>query len=106
MSKILDLKKTRKELVAKIAPLSEKETLTPEEEKSFGESKAQAEALAKQIERVAFVESERAVLDRVDPVPGKPQPDPDPSKKKPLAKGGRKAIENPGFENVGELLYC
>ena len=106
MSKVLELKRTRKELVAKMAPLAERTDLTPDELRSFDDMKAQSEGLVKQIERVEFIETERAILDRVDPVPSKPQPDPDPAKKKAVAKGGRKPIENPGFENVGELVFC
>lgn len=107
MTKLLELKHTRKELVGKLAPLAEKDVLTPEEERTYTEGKAQAEALAKQIERVEFVESERTVLDRVEVVPAKPRPDPElaPAKKR-VPKGARKPIENPGFENVGELVYC
>src|SRR6185295_12089325 len=106
MSKVLELKKTRKELVAKLAPIAEKEALTPDEETSFGEMRAQAETLAKQIERLEFVDAERAVLGRVDPVPAKPQPEPSPKAKTSVAGTKRVAVENPGFENVGELVYC
>jgi len=107
MSKLLDLKKTRKELAAKLAPIAEKETLTPEEETCFGAMRTQSETLAKQIDRLEFMDSERAVLDRVDPVPAKPQPEPaTPVAKKPAVGGARTVIENPGFANVGELVYC
>ena len=106
MSKLLELKRSRKELVGKLEPLAEKEVLTPDEEKSYAEWKGSAETLAKQIERVEFVETERAVIDRVDPVPSKPRPDADPSKSarpdpaapKPVAGATRKRVENPGFE--------
>jgi HK97 family phage major capsid protein len=100
MSKVLELKKTRKELVAKLAPIAEKDNLTPDEEKSYGDMKAQAEGLAKQIERIEFVEGERAVLDRLDPVPSKPRPEGDQTRK-PRGK-----VENPGFECLGEVVYC
>lgn len=112
MPKLLELKRSRKELVAKLEPLAEKEVLTPDEEKTYTEGRAQAETLAKQIDRVEFVESERAVLDRVDPVPSKPRPDSDPTKAarpdaaKPVAGLVRKPIENPGFACVGELVFC
>jgi HK97 family phage major capsid protein len=108
MSKLLDLKKTRKDLVAKLAPLAEKEGPTVEEEKSFGDLRAQAEALAKQIEKMEFVESERAVLDRVEDVKTKPRPDGGvPAAPKKAVTGAiRKVVENPGFANVGELVYC
>ncbi|MCE9635799.1 MAG: phage major capsid protein [Planctomycetes bacterium] len=108
MTKLLELKHTRKELVGKLAPLAEKDVLTPEEERTYTEGKAQAEALAKQIERVEFVETERTVLARVEVVTSKPRPDAEPAaaKKSPLAKSGRRPVENPGFANVGELVYC
>ena len=107
MTKLIELKHSRKELVGKLAPLAEKDVLTPDEEKTYVEGKAQAEALAKQIERVEFIDAERTVLDRVEVVPAKPRPDPETAPaKKPVAKGARKAIENPGFENVGELVFC
>ena len=75
MSKVLELKRARKELVAKLGPLSERTDLTPAEETSFSEMKAQAEALARQIERVEFVDQERGALERLDPVPSRPQPE-------------------------------
>ena len=100
MSKVLELKKTRRELVAKLAPIAEKESLTADEERTYGEMKSQAEGLAKQIERIEFVESERAVLDRLDPVPSKPRPEGDQPRKV------RGKIENPGFECLGEVVYC
>lgn len=75
MSKVLELKRARKELVAKLGPLSERTDLTPAEETSFAEMKAQAEALARQIERVEFVDQERGALERLDPVPSRPQPE-------------------------------
>jgi len=107
MPKILELKRTRKDLNAKMSALAEKEGFTPEDEKSFLDMKSQIEALGKQVERLEIVEADRAVIDRVDPVPSKPQPDPDPAKaKKPAGGGLRKPIENPGFANVGELVYC
>ncbi len=52
MSKVLELKRTRKELVAKLAPLAPRTDLSPDEMKSFAEMKAQAETLAGQIERI------------------------------------------------------
>ena len=59
------------------------------------------------------MEGERAVLDRVDPVPAKPRPEGDPAKPGqgpagPAARTGAKKprVENPGFENVGELVFC
>jgi HK97 family phage major capsid protein len=107
MSKILELKRTRKELNAKMTSLAEKEGFGPDDEKAFLDMKAQSEGLAKQIERLEFVEADRAVLDRVEVVPSKPRPDPEPAPaKKPTPKGARKVVENPGFENVGELVYC
>jgi HK97 family phage major capsid protein len=107
MSKLLELKKTRKDLVAKLAPLAEREGPTADEEKSFGDMRAQAEALAKQIEKLEFVESERAVLDRVEDVKTKPRPDGGvPSPKTAVNGAVRKVVENPGFANVGELVYC
>ncbi len=107
MSKVLELKRARKELHAKMVTLSEKEAFTPEDEKSFGEMKGQLDGLAKQIDRVEFLDTERAGLDRVDPVPSKPRPDADPATpKKTAPKGARKPIENPGFVNVGELVAC
>src|SRR5262245_32103784 len=107
MSKVLELKRTRKELVAKMAPLAERTDLTPEELKSFDDMKAHSEGLARQIERVEFVESEQDVLARVDVVPSKPRPDADPAQaRKATPKGGRKPIENPGFSCVGELVAC
>ena len=114
MSKVLELKRARKELVAKLAPLADKDNPTPEEEKSFGEMKAQAEGLAKQIEKLEFVDGERAMLDRLDPVPAKPAPEGDGTKPgaprgqgvQPGSRVNRPGIENPGFENVGELIYC
>jgi HK97 family phage major capsid protein len=113
MSKVLELKRARKDLVAKLAPLAEKDPLSEDETKSFTEMRGQAESLAKQIERLEFVDGERAALERVDPVPAKPQPEGDsPKAKVPGAGGGaapgtpRRRIENPGFENVGELVFC
>lgn len=106
MSKVLELKRTRKELVAKMKPLTERTDLTPEELKSFDDMKAQSEALVKHIERVEFVEGEQEVLARVEVVASKPRPDPDPAQAKQAApKGGRKPIENPGFASVGEMMY-
>ncbi len=101
MSKVLELKRARKQLVDQLEPLAVKEELTDEEEASFTDMRAKAKGLAKQIERVEFVESERGVLDRLDPVPSKPQPE---ETETPRAK--KPGIENPGFENVGELVYC
>ncbi|MCE9635598.1 MAG: phage major capsid protein [Planctomycetes bacterium] len=114
MSKVLELKRARKELNAKMSALAEKPDFNPDDEKSFVDLKGQTESLVKQIERVEFVESERAVLDRVDPVPSKPRPDADPSKPvrpdpavpRALAGVTRKRVENPGFECVGELVFC
>ena len=106
MSKILELRRTRKELNAQMSALAEKEAFTPEDEATFLEMKARSEGLAKQIERLEFVEADRAVLDRVEVVPSKPRPDPDrPAATEPIVKGVRKPIENPGFANVGELMY-
>ncbi|NUN53443.1 MAG: phage major capsid protein [Planctomycetaceae bacterium] len=114
MSKVLELKRSRKELVAKLAPLAEKDALTPEEEKEFSGMRGQAEGLAKQIERLEFVDGERAILDRLDPMPAKPAPEGDALKPgaprgqavEPGTRVNRPGIENPGFENVGELIYC
>jgi HK97 family phage major capsid protein len=75
MSKLLELRRARKELVAKLGPLSERTDLTAAEETSFSDMKAQAEALAKQIERVEFVDGERAAIERLDPVPSRPRPE-------------------------------
>ena len=106
MSKILELRRTRKELNAQMSALAEKEAFTPEDEAAFLEMKARSEGLAKQIERLEIVEADRVVLDRVEVVPSKPRPDPDPAAaEKPLAKGARRPVENPGFANVGELMY-
>jgi HK97 family phage major capsid protein len=105
MSKLLELKRTKKDLMAKLAPFAEKEVLTPDEEKSYGEWRDQVAALGKQIERVEFVETEQAVIDRLDPVPSKPRPDAEPRKPSPVAIL-RKPVENPGFLCVGELVYC
>jgi HK97 family phage major capsid protein len=114
MSKVLELKRSRKELVAKLSPLAEKDVLTPEEDQEFTGMRAQAEGLAKQIERLEFVDGERTALERLDPVPSKPRPDgeaPKPAAPRGAAgpRGiatGRVRIENPGFENVGELVFC
>ena len=107
MSKVLELKRARKELVAKLSPLAERTDLTPEELKSFDEMKAQMDGLAKQIERVEYVEGEKAILDRLDPVPAKPRPDAEPRKEPKLVAGAtRRPIENPGFSCVGELVFC
>jgi HK97 family phage major capsid protein len=100
MSKVLELKRTRKDLVAKLTALAEKGPLSEEEDKTFTGMRSEAEGLAKQIERLEFVDGERAALDRLDPVPAKPRPEGEaPKAKKP-------GIENPGFESVGELVYC
>ena len=104
MSKVLELKRTRKELYAKMTALSEKQGFGEDDEKSFLDMKAQCEGLAKQVERVEFLESERAILDRIEDVPSKPRPDAEPAKKV-TAGGGRKVVENPGFANVGEMMY-
>ena len=107
MSKVLELKRARKELVARLVPLAEKDELTAEEETSFTELRTQAEELAKQIERLEFVESERSALDRLDRVPARPRPDPELPKSRRVGAGApREPVENPGFENVGELVYC
>ena len=39
-------------------------------------------------------------------VPSKPAPDLDTAGRKPADNAGRKVVENPGFANVGELVYC
>jgi HK97 family phage major capsid protein len=106
MSKVLELKRARKELVAKLGPLAPRTDLTPEELKSFNDMKAQTESLAGQIERMEFVESEEAVLSRLDPVPAKPRPDADPKKATSGIAAIRKPVENPGFTCVGELVFC
>ena len=106
MSKVLELKRTRKDLVARLEPLAEKDELTPEEETSFGEMRTQAEGLARQIDRLEFVEGQRAALERLDPVPSKPRPDPDPRRPEPVVGAARKPVENPGFACVGELVFC
>lgn len=101
MSKVLELKRARKELVDQLEPLAVKEELTAEEETSFSEMRAKADGLARQIERVEYVEGQRAVLERLDPVPAKPRPEE--SEPQRAAKPG---VENPGFESVGELVFC
>ena len=101
MSKLLELKRTRKDLVARLNSLAEQETFTAEDETAFGEMRAQVEGIGRQIERLEFVAGEQATLGRLDPVPAKPKPDSTPS-----AKREAPGIENPGFENVGELVYC
>ncbi len=45
MSKVLELKNTRKDLVAKLVPLAEQDELTGEQETSFAEMRAQAEGV-------------------------------------------------------------
>ena len=45
MSKVLELKRARKELVAKLSPLAEKDDLSPEEVKSYEEMKAKHDYL-------------------------------------------------------------
>ncbi|MCG3135061.1 MAG: hypothetical protein HMLKMBBP_02564 [Planctomycetes bacterium] len=114
MSKVLELKRARKELNAKMGALAEKPDFNAEDEKSFVDLKGQSEALVKQIERLEFVESDRALIDRVDPVPSKPRPDAelvkharaDADAPKPAANVTRTPVENPGFTCVGELVYC
>jgi HK97 family phage major capsid protein len=106
MSKVLELKRARKELVAKLSPLAERTDLTPEELKSFDEMRAQMDGLAKQIERVEYVEGEKAILDRLDPVPAKPRPEAEPHRQTAVAGAIRKPIENPGFACVGEMVFC
>ncbi len=105
MSKVLELKRTRKDLVAKLEPLAEKDELTPEEETSFTEMRGQAEGLARQIERLGFVEGQRAALKRLDPVPSKPRPDAEPHRPAAVVGAARKPVENPGFACVGELVF-
>ncbi|MCK6478584.1 MAG: phage major capsid protein [Planctomycetaceae bacterium] len=107
MPKVLELKRARKELVEKLAPLAEKEPLDEAEQKAFAEMRAQLEGLARQIERAEFVEGERTALARLDPMPVKPRPEGDPPPPAaPSAKGKKPVIANPGFECVGELVYC
>jgi len=113
MSKVLELKRARKELVEKLTPLAEKDALSEDEAKSFSEMRGQAESLARQIERLQFVDGEREALARLDPVPVRPKPDDDrrpaPPRGQAIEPGtrvNRPGIENPGFECVGELVYC
>ncbi len=100
MSKVLELKRARKDLVAKLAPLAEKDDLEPDEATAFADMRAEVESLGSRIERLEFVDGERAVLGRLDPVPSKPRPEVEPVKKP------RSRIVNPGFECLGEIVYC
>ncbi len=97
---VLELKRKRKGLVESMEALVKKDALTADEEKSFGDLKAQAAALATQIERHEFVASERAIIDRIEDVRAKPQPDTGASRTK------KPRVENPGFESLGEVIYC
>lgn len=101
MSKVLELKRARKELVAQMNTLAAQDSFSEDDEKAFGEMRTQIAGLARQIERIEFVEGEQAILDTLEPVPAKPRPEPT----MPVAKKVE-VVENPGFQNVGELVCC
>ena len=105
MSKLLELKRSRKELVDRLDALAQNDAPTPEEETAFIDLRTQVDGMDRQIERLTYVEGRREELARVETVPARPRVE---SEIPRAARSGRcperKPVENPGFENVGELV--
>jgi HK97 family phage major capsid protein len=90
---VLEMKRRRKDLVRRLAPLAERAHLTREEEKAYEDIRGQLEALGKEIEEL---EPREGTGPRTHLA----------SLKDRAAKAARPRVANPGFQNVGELLYC
>jgi len=96
----LELRQQRKGIADKMGPLAEKAALSADEEKEFDGLRAEALRLGKAIERQEFTAGERKAVDTLDPLQTRTAPETAPKPK------GKILIPNPGFENIGELIYC
>ena len=94
-----DMKAQKAKLVGALAVLAALPALTTEQRAEFDSVQKQVEALNEQITRAEWVAGQQAGLARVEQVTR-------PGLAAPAARKSRSVIENPGFENVGELLYC
>lgn len=95
---VLELKATRKDVVAKMKALAEKGTLSDEEEKQFQALTTEGKDLKAKIERLETVAAEAADLAVTDPVPSRPAPD-------ATVKAKKGVIANPGFRDAGEIVH-
>lgn len=103
MDEILELRQKTRDLVARMAALNEQGALSEEQQTEYDDLRAQVVAANARIERLEEVERLQARIQVIEPT-NRPDPDPQPSARADASE--RPVIANPGFANVGELVYC